>query len=122
MGLCRGRGWRNATGEARGHPPIRVQMAAWRSEKRRFRLLRAHAGRGPRLLRRPLPHCLSPADGEAEPARPAVVPGARESVAVALGAASRLRPRCLGVPAQWEIAASVTVKRKAPAKGSGKGI
>ena len=65
MGLCRGRGWRNATGEVRGHPPIRLPMAARRSEERRFRLLRAHAGRGPLLLRRPLPDGLSPANGEA---------------------------------------------------------
>ena len=68
MGLCRGRDRRDATGEVRGHPPIGVQMAARRSEKRRFRLLRAHAGRGPLLLRRPLPNGLSPADGKTDPA------------------------------------------------------
>ena len=98
MGLRRGRGWRNATGKVRGHPPIGVQMAARRSEKRRFRLLRAHAGRGPLLLRWPLPDGLSPADGETEPARAAVAPDARESVGVALEAASRMRPRCPDQP------------------------
>ena len=61
MDLCRSRGRRDATGEVRGNPRIRLPMAARRSEERGFRLLRAQAGRGPLLLRRPLPDGLSPA-------------------------------------------------------------
>ena len=43
--LWRSRDRRDATAAVRGHSRIRLPVAARRSEKRRFRLLRAHAGR-----------------------------------------------------------------------------
>ena len=43
--LWRSRDRRDATGAVRGDSRIRLPVAARRSEKRRFRLLRAHAGR-----------------------------------------------------------------------------
>ena len=57
----RSRDRRDATGEVRGDSRIRLSLAAGRSKKRGVRLLRAHAGRGPVLLRRPLPDGLSSA-------------------------------------------------------------
>ena len=45
MELWRRRDRRDATGAVRGHSRIRLPVAARRSEERRFRLLRAHAGR-----------------------------------------------------------------------------
>ena len=57
--LWRSRDRRDATAAVRGHSRIRLPLAAGRSEKRRLRLLRAHAGRRAVLLRRPLPNGLS---------------------------------------------------------------
>ena len=57
--LWRSRDRRDATAAVGGHSRIRLPVAAGRSEERRFRLLRAHAGRRAVLLRRPLPNGLS---------------------------------------------------------------
>jgi hypothetical protein len=80
-------------------------MAARRSEKRKFRLLRARASRGPLLLRRPLPDRLSPAG---KPARAAAVPRGREPVALAVGPA-------------YDYGRSVLTKRASPSEESAHG-
>jgi hypothetical protein len=86
VGAWRSRDWRDATATVRGHSRIRLSLAAWRSKKRGVRLLRAYAGQGPVLLRRPLSHGVSPASGEAERARAARAPGNRQFLAAVLRA------------------------------------
>ena len=68
---------------------IRLPVAARRSEKRGLRLLRAHAGGRPVLLRRPLPDGLPVPTGEAERERPAGISRHREFVAGGLRAGAR---------------------------------
>ena len=57
--LWRSRDRRDATAAVRGDSRLRLPVAAGRSEKRRFRVLRAHAGRRAVVLRRALPNGLS---------------------------------------------------------------
>ncbi len=80
-GLWRSRDRRDATAAVRGNSRIRLPVAARRSEERGLRLLRAHAGGGPVLLRRPLPDGLPVAAGEAERAGAATISRPREFMA-----------------------------------------
>ena len=98
----RSRDRRDAAAAVRGHSRIRLPVAAGRSEKRRFRLLRAHASRGPVLLRRPLPDGLSAAAAASrarasEPGfqRHRRVRGGCREMARRLYAPSSTRPPCL---------------------------
>ena len=92
LGLWRSPDWRNATGEVGGHSRSRLPVAARRSEERRVRLLRAHAGQRPILLRRPLPNGLSVA-AAASDCTGARAPRHREFMAAVVRAAREARRR-----------------------------
>ena len=86
--LWRSRGRGDAAVAVRGDSRIRLPVAARRSEKRGLRLLRAHAGGRPVLLRRPLPDGLPVPTGEAKRERAAGISRHREFVAGGLRAGS----------------------------------
>jgi hypothetical protein len=83
----RSRDRRDATAAVRGDSRLRLSVAAWRSEERRFRLLRAHAGRRAVVLRRPLPNGLSVAAGANDRAGATRAPRHRELMAAIVRAA-----------------------------------
>ena len=89
--LWRSRDRRDAAAAVRGDSRIRLPVAARRSEKRGFRLLRAYAGQEPVLLRRPLPDGLSAAKcaREAESSERPTLRAHREPVAAVLKVARR---------------------------------
>ena len=91
VGVWRSRGRRDAAVAVRGDSRIRLPVAARRSAKRGLRLLRAHAGRRPVLLRRPLPDGLPVPTGEAERERAAGISRHREFVAGGLKGAGYVR-------------------------------
>ena len=82
--LRRSRGRRDAAAEVRGHSRIRLSMAARRSQEWGVRLLRAHAGQGPVVLRRPLSDGLSSAAGATDCAGATRDPRHREFMAAIL--------------------------------------
>ena len=86
---CGGCGWRTFVNPpAGGH---------WGSEKRRFRLLRAHAGRRAVLLRRPLPNGLSVAAGSAGRSTAKGAPRHRELMAAGVrahGSVQKIAANC----------------------------
>ena len=88
----RSRDRRDAAGEVRGNSRIRLSLAAWRSKKRGIRLLRAHAGQGPVLLRRPLPDGLSRRPRRGEGARSGKGCAPREFVAAFVSQRACLAP------------------------------
>ncbi len=89
--LWRNRNRRDATGAAGGGSRLRLPVAARRSEKRRFRLLRAHAGRRSVVLRRPLPNGLSVATRAADCPGATRAPSHREFMAAVMRRRAVLR-------------------------------